>query len=171
MVVAADVHADEFVVQSVNGRWAGNVYELSGTAYTPLKQPALEALSRGVALTITYDIEVNRLRSYWLDERIALLQQRFQLRYHALTDQYLLVNLNTGVQQSYPSVDAALRVANSLTNFPVLDRQLLQAGSNYQARMRVRLDTDSLPAPLRLVAYVTPSWWMTSDWYIWKVKM
>lgn len=172
VVWASRAYADEgFAIQSVQPAWNGNVYQLNARAQTPLTEPAVEALHRGVALTLTFDIEVNRKRRYWLDETVAILEQEYQLRYHALTDHYLLVNLNTGVQSSFPHLQATLDVVGLVVDLPVLDRQFLEPKGDYQARMRVRLDLESLPPPLRLVAYFTPSWWMTSEWHLWKVKV
>jgi len=163
--------AEMFAIRSVDPAWVGNVYQLDARAQTPLTEPAVEALHRGVALTLTFDIEVNRKRRYWLDETVASLEQKYQLRYHALTDHYLLVNLNTGVQSSFPHLQTALDVVSTLVDLPVLDRQFLEPQGDYQGRLRVRLDLESLPPPLRLIAYFTPSWWMTSEWHLWKVKM
>lgn len=163
--------AEGFAIQTVHPTWNGNVYQLDAHAQTPLSEPAVEALHRGVTLTLTFDIEVIRKRRYWLDESVASLEQRYQVRYHALTDHYLLVNLNTSVQSSFPNLQAALDVVGLMVDLPVLDRQFLAPQSDYQARMRVRLDLESLPPPLRLIAYFTPSWWMTSEWHLWKVKM
>lgn len=160
-----------FAVHSVQPAWNGNVYQLNARVQTPLTEPAVEALHRGVALTLTFDIEVNRKRRLWLDETVATLEQQYQVRYHALTDHYLLVNLNTGVQSSFPHLQATLDVVGLVVDLPVLDRQFLEPRGEYQARMRVRLDLESLPPPLRLIAYFTPSWWMTSEWHLWKVKV
>lgn len=163
--------AEGFAIQSVQPAWNGNVYQLDASAQIPVTEPAVEALHRGVALTLTFDIEVNRKRRYWIDETVASLEQKYQLRYHALTDHYLLINLNTGVQNSFPHLQAALEMVGSVMDLPVLDRQFLEPQGDYQGRMRVRLDLESLPPPLRLIAYFTPSWWMTSEWHLWKVKM
>lgn len=163
--------AEGFAIQTVQPTWSGNVYQLDAHAQTPLNEAAVEALHRGVTLTLTFDIEVIRKRRYWLDESVAALEQRYQLRYHALTDHYLVVNLNTGVQSSFPNLQSALDVVGLMVDLPVIDRQFLEPQSDYQARMRVRLDLESLPPPLRLIAYFTPSWWMASEWHLWKVRM
>lgn len=165
------IAVEGFAIQSVQPAWNGNVYQLDARAQTPLTAPAVEALHRGVALTLTFDIEVNRKRRYWLDETVASLEQKYQLRYHALTDHYLLINLNTGVQGSFPHLQAALDVVGTLVDLPVLDRQFLELHGEYQGRLRVRLDLESLPPPLRLIAYFTPNWWMTSEWHLWTVKI
>jgi len=161
----------EFAVKSVVPTWNDNVYQVTAELATPLGQPASEALLKGVALTITLDIEVTRQRRFWLDSGAAHIEQRYQLRYHALTDRYVLTNLNTGIQTSMASLQSAQEMLNTVPNLPVLDRQLLDPSEQYSGRMRVRLDVDALPAPLKLLAYFSPAWHQSSDWYIWKLTM
>ncbi len=165
------VAADEFAVRNVDTVWLDDVYQLSADVYCPLSAQPVEALRKGVALTISLDIDVTKGRRYWLDEKVASLEQSYELRYHALTDQYLLTNLNSGVQHSFPSLQTALDVLGNIVDLPLLDRQLLEPDEDYSGRVRIRLDLDSLPAPLRLIAYFTPGWRQASDWYVWKLTM
>jgi len=161
----------EFAVKSVVPTWNDNVYQVTAELVTTLGQPAGEALLKGVALTITLDIEVTRQRRFWLDAGAAHIEQRYQLRYHALTDRYVLTNLNTGIQTSMASLQSAQELLNTVPNLPVLDRQLLEPNEQYSGRLRVRLDIDALPAPLKLLAYFSPAWHQSSDWFIWKLTM
>ena len=39
----------------------------------------------------------------------------------------------------------------------------------YTLAIRAKLDIEALPAPLRPVAYVSPSWRMSSGWYEWNL--
>ena len=43
-----------------------------------------------------------------LDASVAALEQRYELSYHALSQRYLVRNLNTGEQQDFGSLQAAL---------------------------------------------------------------
>lgn len=169
-VVRAASDAD-FAVKSVLPSWSDNVYQVTAELATELGQPAREALLKGVALTITLDVEVMQQRRFWLDTGAAHIEQRYQLRYHALTDRYVLTNLNTGIQSSLPSLQSAQDMLNTVPNLPVLDRQLLDPKEQYSGRMRVRLDIDALPAPLKLLAYFSPAWHQSSDWFVWKLTM
>lgn len=167
--VAAQAKPD-FVISSVDPQWQDNVYQLDARLHCELDRYADEALSKGVAIVIALDVEVHRKRPWFLPEqRVASLEQRYQLKYHALTDHYLLTNLNTGVQSGFPSLATMVESLGSIDDLPVLDRQLLKSNLEYTARMRVRLDLDALPAPLRLLAYVTPGWHQASDWYAWNL--
>lgn len=164
------VHAADLTIESVTPQWQENVYQLDARIHYNLNAPALEALRKGVAIVMVLDVEVFQQSPwYWPEKTIASLEQRYQIKYHALTERYLLTNLNTGVQSGFPSLQSALDVLGGVMGLPVLDRQLLEEGTAYAARMRARLDLDALPAPVRLLAYVTPGWRQSSDWYEWKL--
>lgn len=128
-----------------------------------------EALNRGLALTLIYDIEILQEREYLWDETIATLTQRYQISYNALTEQYSVLNLNTGLKNNFPTVRIALEVLGTLTGYPLIDRRALDQDESYRGQIRARLDLESLPVPVRLQAYVSPSWWLSSEWYSWSL--
>ena len=150
---------------------ADGVYHLDARIAYRLSDEALEALHRGVPLTLVLDIEVWRKRKYWLNVKVAELEQRYELSYHALSDQYIAVNLNTGIRSNFTSLATALTELGTVSELPVLDRQVLDPNENYAVRIRARLDLDALPTPLRVMAYVWPAWHLSSDWYQWPLKM
>ncbi len=45
-----------------------------------------------------------------------------------------------------------------------------QDQAQYYLRVRASLDVDSLPAPLRPVAYTSLSWRLNSGWTVWTVR-
>ena len=102
-----------------------------------------------------------------LDEQIAQLRQRFQLQYHALTEQYIVKNLNSGAQNTAPTLNTALYYLRDIDNIPLIDQQLLNPSQHYQVRLKVSMEFDSLPVPLKLSAYMSRSWWLGSDWFVW----
>ncbi len=156
-------------ILSVDPNWAEGVYQVNAIIVYELSTEALDALESGVPLTFSVDVVILRSRKYWLDEKVAVLKQQFQLRYHALSDQYILANLNSGAINSFPTLKGALTVMGSMVDLPLFDDKLLNPSLAYFGRMRARLDIDSLPAPLRILAYVKAGWRLTSDWFTWNV--
>jgi hypothetical protein len=47
--------------------------------------------------------------------------------------------------------------------------QELRDGRRYTVRLRGRLDIESLPTPVRLLAYVSSAWDMDNEWYKWRL--
>lgn len=158
---------EHFVVERANTYLADEVYVLSARISYHFNPDVLEALESGVPLTIRLDIEIARQREWLWDETLTALEQRYQLQYHALTQQYLVKNLNSGIQYNYPSLQGSLDALGEISELPLLDKRLLDPAAQYAARLRADLDVESLPGPLRLLAYVSPQWRAQSEWYTW----
>lgn len=153
-----------FYVREAHLELVNDVYRLSAHFNYHFHAAAREALQSGVPLTIEMDIEVLRKRWYW-DDVVASLNQRYKLRFHALARSYIVHNVNSGAQQTYPTLDDALASLDQLDDFPMLDKRLLSGKGSYLTRLRVSLDFSAMPLPLRTMAYVSPSWWLSSEWY------
>jgi hypothetical protein len=167
---ATAVHAEDFTVSNVTTRLTSHVYVMNAQVDFQFSQKALDALANGVPLTLQMDIEVQRKRSWLPDETVASLEQYYQLRYHALSHQYLVRNLNSGALYTYPSRESALDALGEIRDFPLLDAKLIDPKERYEIELRVKLDIESLPSPLRLLAYISPDWHLGSDWSTWSLQ-
>ncbi|MFZ1643760.1 MAG: DUF4390 domain-containing protein [Candidatus Contendobacter sp.] len=156
-----------FEVISAATRLEGGVYRLNAQIEYRFSTAALEALQNGVPLTVDIEMEVRRRRSWVWDETVYALTQRFQLEYHTLSQQYLVSNLNSGERRAFPTRAAALGFMGRIHDFPLLDRSLLTENERYEGALRVQLDIEALPAPLRLLAYLSDDWRLTSEWRLW----
>lgn len=156
-----------FSITSARTELINKVYHLSAEVEYRFSEDVLEALQSGVAMVVLVEIELVRPRRYWLDDTIAELEQRFRLDYHALAEQYIVKNLNSGAQYTAPTLNTALFYLKDIKQLPLIDKQLLDEEKTYQVRAKVSLEFDTLPVPLKLSAYTSRSWWLGSDWYSW----
>jgi len=163
----AGAWAAGFEVISASTKLEGDVYRLNARIEYHFSNAALEALQNGVPLTVELEMEVRRRRPWLWDETVYALTQRFRLEYHALSRQYLVNNLNSGERRGFPNRTAALQFMGRIADFPLLDRGLLAQGERYEGALRARLDIETLPAPLRLFAYLSDDWRLASEWYTW----
>ncbi|MCB1824802.1 MAG: DUF4390 domain-containing protein [Candidatus Competibacteraceae bacterium] len=164
---ATDAQAAGFDVIEASTRLDGGVYRLNAQIEYSFSEPALDALQNGVPLTIELLMDVRRRRAWVWDETVYSLVQRFRLEYHALSRQYLVHNLNSGERRNFSTRPAALRFMGRIHEFPLLDRSLLAPDQRYEGALRAQLALDSLPTPLRLLAYLSEDWQLTSEWYTW----
>jgi hypothetical protein len=167
--LAVPVHAADplFSVHNAKTELVGDVYRLDAELDLKLTPEALKALDSGVTLTIVLDIEVYSPSRYLWDDVLATLEQRYEIQYHTLSDQYLLRSLNSGSQFVYSTLDAALNTLGKIEQLPILDAHLLEKDERYKVRVRSRLDLGSLPVPMQLKAYVSSDWYLSSGWYSW----
>lgn len=156
-----------FEVRSAGATLSNGVYYLDGRIEYRLSADIREALDAGVPLTFRLDVEVIRIRRFWGDIIHAALRQRFRLEFHTLSDRYIVVNLNSGEQMSFPTLFAALNHLGRIDQFPIIDSALLEAGQEFDMRVRAVLDVERLSGPLRLLAFWRRDWSLASEWYRW----
>lgn len=162
--------AKGFSIRSVETRLLDEVYLLDTRLDLAFSDEAQKALQSGIPIIILLDIEVEKLRSWWWNKTVAELQQGYLLLYHALTEKYILHNLNSGAQHDYTSLGASLSAMSQIRGLPLIDAALLDKGQLYQLRLKVHLDIESLPAPMRPLAYISSDWQLASDWYTWPLQ-
>jgi hypothetical protein len=162
--------AAEFRVLEADTELVGGVYRLNAVVDYDLTKPVREALLSGVALVFQMHIEVLRDRSWWWDAGVADLNQSFQLSYHALSRQFVVENLNTGLQQTFVDLPSALRHQGAVHDLPLIDAALLNKDQTYLGSMRTQLALSELPLPIRARAYISSAWRLASGWYTWELS-
>jgi hypothetical protein len=135
-----------------------------------LPPDARRAIDGGLAMRLDYDVEIQRVRRYVPDADIASIVQSYVLTYHALSQRYLLRNLNTGVQLDFGTLDAALARATDIRGLPLIDTALVPAGPVYDIRVRGVVDMGAAPDSLRWLLFWTDDWSASSEWYSWNFK-
>jgi len=163
-------YAAGFTIRSVETLLEDNVYLLNARIDYQFSEEAVRALQSGIPLIILSDIEVDEKRDWWWDKTIAELNQGYLLIYHALTEKYIVSNLNSGAQDDYNSLAATIQALGHIERLPLLDTTLVKSDKEYEVLIRVYLDIESLPAPMRPLAYVSSDWQLESEWYTWPLQ-
>jgi hypothetical protein len=159
-----------FSVDFARTQLVDGVYQLNAGIRYQLSPALSDALHNGVALVFEVQVDVHRVRAWWLDAHVATVVQRYRLEYHALSRLYLVTHLNTGVQHSFFRFSSVLAFLGELEALPLMDASLLNRESQYDGRLRARIAVDALPLPLRVRAYLSPDWSPVSDWYTWSLR-
>jgi hypothetical protein len=160
-----------FEVRSAYIEPADRVYELNATLNFDLPEGARAAIREGVSLTVHLEIVVKRQRSYWLDETVATLDQSYELAYRALSERYLVRNMNSGDQASYATLDAALDALRVVNRLPILDQALVSPNRRHEISVRGNLDVRTMPDTLRFVLFWSDDWRQRSEWYTWSPQL
>jgi hypothetical protein len=146
------------------------VYYLNAVIGYRLSTEAVDALQSGVPLGIRLDIEIIHPRRWWFDNEGAALRQSYQIDYHALSERYVVLNVNTGDQTSFASLLAALEYVGRIERLPLIDTAVLDDDRGYYVRLRASLDQEQFPGPLRLLAFWRRDWSIASEWYRWPLQ-
>ena len=156
-----------FGIRTAYAQLVEGVYLINARLHLPLTDRMRTALRDGVPLTLELEIVVNGGRRYWLDETVASLVQRYDLQYDAVSDRYVVRNLNSGEQASYPELDSAVDQLTRISGLPVLDRALIGGGRRYEFSMRSSFDLGDMPTALRWLMFWVDDIHGVSEWYTW----
>lgn len=170
VAVAAAATAD-FKVNEIQAVMADTALELKGDLELLLPPKVEEALSKGIELTVQIDVRLKRIRRLFWDQAVASWALQRRIRYHALSGQYLVAKeeavAGTEHTESFTALPQALSALGTL-NLRLPVTQALREGE-HAVDVRVNLDIEALPAPLRPVAYTSPAWHLGSGWTTWPV--
>jgi hypothetical protein len=131
---------------------------------------ALEALENGVPLTLLIELTLQRERPYWFDETLIEAQRKIQIRYHPLAKSYQIADQSSGALQNFASFAVVKDTLSRIRGWRISGADFLEKNQVYEARLSLKLDIESLPLPLRAVAYLSPAWHHSSPVLSWRVK-
>ncbi|MGX2039660.1 DUF4390 domain-containing protein [Methylocaldum sp. MU1018] len=147
---------------------SGSRYVLNADVDYRFSESAIDALKHGVPLTLVVRFKVKRQRNYWLDETISSEFRKFRILYHPLGRSFQIIREGGGTE-NFASLTALLDAMGAIRGWTALPTDRIVKGGRYEASLSVDLDIESLPLPLRPIAYVSPGWYLGSSWYRWRV--
>ena len=154
--------ADEIEVRDARLQAVEDGLALSADFQFEMTPRLSDIVANGVPLYFLVEFELGRRRWYWLDEKAADRRLQLRLSYHALSRQY---RLSTGLlQQNFATLDEALNVLKRVRNWVVVDRTVALSDADYEAAVRMRLDTALLPKPFQLSALTSRDLHLESPW-------
>ncbi|NDP59333.1 MAG: DUF4390 domain-containing protein [Oxalobacteraceae bacterium] len=137
--------------------------KLSATFAFELNRGLEDAITHGLPLYFTTEVELTRPRWYWFDEKAITESQTIRLSYNVLTRQYHAAILGR-LQQSFSTLDDALSLIRRPSRWLVADRNALKTDAVYSVAVRMRLDVAQLAKPFQVNAINNADWRLSSDW-------
>ena len=163
LLVCCAAHANDIEVSDARLRAVEDGLVLDADFAFDLSPRLAEVLANGVPLYFRVDFALTRSRWYWWDETAAVRDLQMRLSYHALSRHY---RLSTGtLQRSFPTLEEALDVMRHLRGWLVVERTVTFADADYEAAVRMRLDTGLLPKPFQLTALTSRDLTLESAWH------
>lgn len=161
---------DGFVVENAELTAEETDYLLDADIEFHFSKEALKALEHGIPLQIDIEMVIRQSRKWLWDKTIQEASLNLRLEHHPLSNQFLITDLNTGIKRHFQRLQNALEFLGTIKRYPFLARSALDKNKSYTAQVRARLNTESLPAPLRLTAYIASDWRLSSPWFKWIIK-
>jgi Domain of unknown function (DUF4390) len=146
------------------------VFHLHARIEYPDNPEIRDALRDGITLFFELDTRVERARRFWFDAEVVALTLRRELVYHAVSERYVVKDTRSGDQQSYATLEEALKQLGTVDGWPILVEPQLDGGM-YQVSVRAGVRRGRLPASLRALMFWTDDWHRTSEWYSWSLPV
>lgn len=124
-----------------------------------------DAISRGVSLYFSVEVQIEQPRRLWFDKTVVERRFDYRLSYNAITRSYRL-SLGS-LHRNYDSLEAALATLTRMRNMHVADADALTPGQSYNASLRLRHDKSMLPRPFQVSTIGSPDWNLSTPWMRW----
>ena len=122
-----------------------------------------EAVNHGTAIYFTVDYQLNRPRWYWANEDIVSAQREYRISYNSLTQQYRVA---VGADQyRFNTLSESILFASRPSQWRVLNSSQYTRGEQYEASIRMTLNTSKLPRTYQLNSLTQQGWGLASGWY------
>lgn len=122
-----------------------------------------DAVTRGIPLYFTTEVQITRPRWYWFDEKNVSTAQTIRISYNVLTHQYHAA-FSGRLQQSFNTLDDALSLVRRPSRWVIAEKGALKRGEVYNVAVRMGLDVARLPKPFQVHALNSSDWRFSSDW-------
>ena len=168
LIGVSGAHGAGFSIREAQARMAGQDLIVTAALDLKLSEAVEQALVKGIALDILIEFRLYQTRRYWWDRRVGEWTLRTRIWYHALSGLYLVSVQGSKEPSTFSSLQGALKYLGTLTRISLpLPPEIAAGGGPDAFGMRVRVDRESLPAPLRPMAYTLAAWRLKSEWRRW----
>jgi len=156
--------------EKLDSTLVGGIYLLDARIKYNFNDEILEALEHGVSLRIDIIISIKKVRKWLWDKKISEDVINLKLERHPLSNHYLVSNQNSGNRYQLQTLNEALTVLGTIKNYKLIKAGDLKEGRIYTGEIMARLNIESLPPPLRPVAYASEKWQLKSSLHKWLIK-
>lgn len=142
-----------------------DIYILDAVFNLVLQQKPLDALHHGVPLEVQILLNLELKRDWLWNKSIYEEKIIYRLNYQPLTENYLIINLTNGLRDSNNNLELMLKKISSISKLGLFNKSILEKNKDYLLRFKIKLNTKSLPVPIRSLLYFYDEWDMQSIWH------
>ena len=136
---------------------------LNGDVSVELEDTLIQALRTGIPLEFSSEFQIYK-PSFFSSETIYSKKRHATVQYHGITRRFS-VQVNNGNFVYFESLTEALAACLSVKSWiSVPANNLSVRRNNIYARIRLKLNLESLPRPISIVAASDSSWQVSTGW-------
>lgn len=160
----------QFSIDSIQTIDRNNQLVIAGKVNYQFSPAVIDAVEHGVPVTIKFEMKLIQVRRWWLNKPLLEKQQFYVIKFHALSQQYLLSTEDATGHIAFSNLGSLLHYLGTLESKPLAPSGYIKPDINYQVAVRASLDIEALPPALRPRAYISDEWDLDTGWYRWFVQ-
>lgn len=129
----------------------------------------IDALRNSIALNLLVEAELVEPREWLWDHRLLAGERALRLEYHALSRTWMVTDLTGRETHTFSNLAGAVESLSRIRAWRLGSSEALADRGRVLGKLRVRLDVNKLPLPLRVPALVREDWDLGSDWFLWGI--
>jgi len=145
-------------------------YQVETSVSFELTDHMKAALLKGVTLNAQVEFHLGEHRNWWLNGDTSLKVVRFTLKYHALSQHYLLSRLDTDEHWNFTSLPAALRKLGEPRRYKlpkITESAETLKEDNYYIFGIANIAPESLRLPLKIRSLFSDEFSLSSEGVLW----
>lgn len=144
-------------------RMSDGGYSVNADFRFSMPQQLQDAINHGTPITFTVDFELSRRRWYWANEDVISTRRDYRISYNSLTQQYRVAAGSD--QYRFNTLSECILFASRPNQWRVLGSDQYTSGEQYDAAIRMSLNTSRLPRTYQLNSLTQQGWGLNSGWY------
>lgn len=144
-------------------RMSDGGYAVNADFRFSMPQQLQDAINHGTPITFTVDFELSRPRWYWANEDVISTRRDYRISYNSLTQQYRVAAGSD--QYRFNTLSECILFASRPNQWRVLGSDQYTSGEQYDAAIRMSLNTSRLPRTYQLNSLTQQGWGLNSGWY------
>lgn len=128
-----------------------------------LSQELKSAINDGIPVSFIAEVEINRPRWYWLDEKTKRSSQTVKIQYDLWRRQYT-ATVNNGLKQNFASLEEAMALVLRPRRWQVAEKGELNSSATYNVSVRLAIDSSQLSKPMLIKSISNSDWRLASEW-------
>ncbi len=132
-----------------------------------LGSDVIDALRNSIALNLIVEAEIAEPREWLWDRPLLGDRRRLRLEYHALSRTWMVTDLHARETHTFSQLADAVDSLSRVRAWRLGDWSPLADKPRLLGKLRVKLDVNKLPLPLRVPALFDDKWDLDSDWFLW----
>ncbi len=157
-------------IREAGGKVENGMYLVNATISYTLGDEVHDALTHGIPLEFVVAVNIKRERAWFWDETIADRRYSYLVEYQPLSSQFVVTELADGSRHQFQYEEDALEFIGTAQGLSLTSIANLAPDNDYYAQMKAYLNIQTLPAPLRPLAYFSAQWRLQSRWQTWQVS-